>query len=84
MQDNRMYTVEIEASNPDGTIWQALAPAETVTAFNGETAEQVAAFAATNQDIADGDHWRVRVWEGRDADTGAEPAAEFYGCHMGS
>lgn len=69
------YTVVVEAGNADGTIWQSLAPAETAT---GETAEAVSEWAATNQTLADGGHWRVRVWDGPDADTASEPDAEHY------
>lgn len=67
------WTVQIEAST-DGQIWQALHPAETTT---GAAAEQVATDVAANQTVADGGLWRVRVWTGRDADTGTEPAAEW-------
>jgi len=67
------YTVEIQAGDERGDVWQALHPAETVTALEGESAEQIAAFAATNQTVADGGNWRVCVWEGADADTGSEP-----------
>lgn len=69
------YTVVVEASNADGTIWQALAPAETA---EGDTTESVAQWTATNQTVADGDNWRVLVWDGADADTNAKPAYEYY------
>lgn len=65
---NRIYTVIVEAGNEDGTAWQSMEPSETVTTFNGETAQQVAEFTAANQSVADGFRWRVRVWEGHDAD----------------
>lgn len=68
------YMVQIEASNAEGTIWQALLPAEAVE-YDG-TAPAVAEMTAANQNVADGDGWRVRVWEGAEA-TG-EPAAEYY------
>ena len=68
------YTVEIQASNADGTIWQAMAPAETVTA---ENAEEAARDTAANQNIAEGDNWRVAAWEGAEADTATEPAATY-------
>jgi hypothetical protein len=67
------YIVEIQASNSDGTIWQALAPAETVTTDDA-SAEEVAREVAGNQNIAEGGNWRVCVWDGADADTGTEPA----------
>lgn len=67
------YTIEIQASNDDQTIWQTLAPAETID--SDDTAAEVAAEVAANQTIAEGSNWRVRVWEGADADTGTEPAA---------
>lgn len=68
------YTVEIQASNADRTIWQALAPAETIE--TDDTAAEVAADTAANQNLAEGSDWRVRVWEGDDADTATEPTAE--------
>lgn len=58
--------------------WVALAPAETVTGAPGAAGE-IAAAALTNQTVTDpGDDGpiRVRVWEGADADTSTEPAAE--------
>lgn len=72
------YTVQVEASNADRSIWQALAPAENVTALNGETARDIAEMVASNQNIADGDNWRVRVWDGADADTSSTPDVEHY------
>lgn len=69
------YTVRIEASNSDGTIWQALAPAENVT--EDATAAEIAEWTASNQDVAEGTGWRVRVWNGADADEHSEPAAEY-------
>lgn len=68
------YTVAIQASNADQSIWQTLAPAETVE--TDDTADELAAEVAAHQNLADGSNWRVRVWEGEDADTGVEPAAE--------
>jgi len=67
------YTVEIQASNADRTTWQTLAPAETIT--TDDTAAEVAADVAANQNIAEGNNWRVRVWN--EAITGLEPAAEY-------
>lgn len=71
------YTVEIQASNDQREVWQALMPAETVDLADygpGATAETIARDTATNQNVADGDHWRIVVWEGDDADTADEPA----------
>ncbi|WP_018214728.1 hypothetical protein [Salinispora vitiensis] len=68
------YTIEIQASNHDGGIWQALAPSENVE--SDDTAAEVAAEVAAHQTIADGSNWRVRVWRGSDADTGSEPDGE--------
>jgi hypothetical protein len=31
-----------------------------------------------NQNVADGDDWRVRVWNGADADTSDAPDGERY------
>lgn len=77
-----VYTVEIQVSGEDGRIWQAMHPAETVTAFNGETAAQIAHFAACNTDMVDGTNWRVAVWHGRNADTSTEPARVLDGSDL--
>jgi len=68
------YTVLVEAGTADGADWQALAPPATTT---GDSAAEVARWTAANQDVIEG-NWRVRVWEGSDADTSAEPTAEVY------
>jgi hypothetical protein len=68
------YTVEIVASNANGLTWQAMAPAETVTA---ESAAEAARITAQNQNIAEGDNWMVRAWDGADADTSTYPAAQY-------
>jgi hypothetical protein len=68
------YTVLVEAGDADGTAWQALAPPDTTV---GDSAAEVARWTATNQDVAEG-HWRVRVWDGSNADTTADPSAEVY------
>jgi prevent-host-death family protein len=75
IKEPTVYTVEIQASNAEGTIWQALAPAETVEST--DSADQVAADVAQNQNIAEGDNWRVVVWEGDNADTGVDPVAVY-------
>jgi hypothetical protein len=69
------YTVLIEASDSREESWQALAPAE--VASSDDSAAEVASWVAGNQNVADGDHWRVRVWHGADADTSTEPAVEY-------
>jgi hypothetical protein len=69
------YTVEIQASDADRDIWQALHPAENGT---GDSAEEIARWTAGNQNVADGPNWRVCVWNGHDADTGTEPAHVLY------
>jgi hypothetical protein len=69
------YTVLIEASDEDQTSWQALAPAENVQ--EDGSACEVAEMTALDQNIAVGSWWRVRIWEGANADTGTEPAAEW-------
>lgn len=61
-----IYTIQIEAASTDGKTWQAIHPAETVEAEPGETATDIAKWTASNQTIADGDLWRVVVWEGDD------------------
>lgn len=74
------YTVQVEASNADGTIWQAVAPSETVNlTAPGWTPQKVAEMAARDQTEADGHNWRVRVWTGGNADTSSASAAEIYG-----
>lgn len=68
------YTVEIQAGNDDGTIWQAMHPAENIN-DNG-SAEQVALDVFGNQNLLDDSDgpWRIAVWNGSDADTGLKPA----------
>ena len=68
------YTVLIEAGNNDHTIWQAMDLPETVT--TDDTADEFAKQTADHQNIAEGSNWRVRVWNGADADTATEPDAE--------
>lgn len=64
------YTVQIEASTADGGIWQALAPSEQITSTGN--AEDVAEITAADQNVAEGNDWRVVVWEGDRAE--GEPA----------
>lgn len=69
------YTVEIQGTS--GSAWQALAPAETIDASTLDqdlTAEDVAAFVADNQTVAEGTDWRICVWGGAEADTKTTPA----------
>lgn len=70
-----LYTVEIQAGNDDGTIWQAMEPAETV--MDSGSAEQVALDTIGNQTILDltegGGPWRIAVWNGANADTKTAP-----------
>jgi len=68
------FTVEIQAGNADGTIWQAMAPAENIDRV--ETASDVAFDVLHNQNVLDEDgvgHWRIVVWIGTDADTSCSP-----------
>ena len=79
-----MYTVEIQVSNEDGSIWQAAHPAETCDA---DTATDAAVWTATNQTVVDREGpggWRVQAWAGADADTGLQPDAEVYGWYPGA
>jgi len=69
------YTVQIEASDEARETWQAMAPAETIEADNPLDAARM---TAANRTIADGDHWRVAVWEGADADTESTPVGRWY------
>lgn len=70
------FTIEIQASNADGTIWQALEPAEDVdgTPWGYTSAAHIAQMVASHQNLAEGEGWRVCVWNGADADTGIDPA----------
>ena len=77
-----MYTIEIQATD-DGEIWQTIDSPETVTDLDAAdmgytSAADVARDTAYNQTIAEGEDWRVRVWEGEDPDLGADPAGECY------
>lgn len=70
------FTVEVQASNTDGTAWQALEPAEFVDTSGwgaNWTAEQVAQTTAEHQTIAE-KPYRIAVWEGRNVDAAAEPS----------
>jgi hypothetical protein len=67
------FTVLVEAGTNEGE-WLALAPPQSTA---GDSAAEVARWTATEQDVTEGS-WRVRVWDGRDADISAEPAAEVY------
>lgn len=68
------YTVQIEASDADATIWQAVSLSEDVT--DPGTAQDVAEAVANNQNVAY-DNWRVLVWNGAAADTSTTPAYVF-------
>lgn len=72
------YTVQVEASDAEGAVWQAVHPAEHVTGKPGESAMEVARWVGTNQLAAVGANWRVRVWPGVQADTSTDPAAVVY------
>lgn len=61
------WTVQIEAANASGEIWQALHPAETMQ--EEATAQEVAEMVVQNQTIVDPHDsglWRVLVWAGSD------------------
>lgn len=69
------FTVQIQAGNEDGTIWQAIEPAETV--HDDGPADQLALDVIANQNVldltADGGPWRIAIWAGHDADTSTTP-----------
>jgi hypothetical protein len=70
------FTVEIQARNADGTIWQAMEPAETIDTSGWGTdwtAEEVARTTVDHQTIAE-KPYRVAVWAGTNADTSTEPS----------
>lgn len=73
--EGRRYTVVVEVSDEAGELWQAAHPSENAC---GDSAAEVARWVATNQTVAEGGGWRVRVWAGHDADTKVGPAAEYY------
>jgi prevent-host-death family protein len=64
------HVVVIEASNADGSIWEAVEAAGIVrTSHPEETADDIAAWVVQNQNAATGPGAaRVRVWEGADLD----------------
>ncbi len=83
----KTYTIQIEVgSQPQAgphvqdTVWQAIAPSETVTDDHPDfgTAQGVADAVAANQNATNADLWRVLVWNGVDADTSTKPAAITY------
>lgn len=64
---SRTYTVEVQARSTDSTIWQAVAPAETIDAMDAEEAARV---TVDNQNVIDphGEGpWRIVAWKGNDA-----------------
>lgn len=67
------YYVEIQAGNREGTSWQTVAPADPVTDWDG-SAQELADWVASNQNVANGDRWRVLIWDSED--THGEPVAE--------
>ena len=67
------YTVLIEEHNDATDTWQALAPPENVT--DDGTAEEVGRFRAGHDTNDAAGLWRVRVWEGADADLDQPEAA---------
>jgi len=70
-----LQTVEIQASDAAGRIWQALTPADNVHAA---TPRDAALDVAYGQNIADGSGWRVCAWYGPNADIGARPDYVHY------
>lgn len=58
-------TIAIEARGANGD-WQRVAPAETIN--DPDPADVIAQACAANQNIAEGDDWRVRVWIGEDTE----------------
>jgi hypothetical protein len=71
--DMNEYTVVVEAADETGDGWQPLAPAENVT--NDGTADEVARWTADNHTMGGAGNWRVRVWDGADADQSTPEAA---------
>jgi hypothetical protein len=60
------YTVIIEERDDEAGTWLPLGPAENVT--DEGTAEAVARWTADNDTMEAAGVWRVRVWDGADAD----------------
>ena len=67
------YTVLIEEHDDSEDAWLPLAPAENVE--NEGTAEELARWTADNDTMAAAGGWRVRVWDGPDADPSAPESA---------
>lgn len=67
------FTMLVEVSG-EGR-WDALEPAST-RAFEGSAGELAAEVIAQSRERAG--QWRVRVWEGANADTSGAPAVEQY------
>jgi hypothetical protein len=66
------YTVIIEERD-DAGAWLPLAPPETVS--DEGTADEVARWRAGNDTMAAAGVWRVRVWDGADADPDSPEAS---------
>jgi hypothetical protein len=60
------YTVIIEERDEEADTWVALGPAENVS--DEGTAEELARFTADNDTMEAAGLWRIRVWDGADAD----------------
>lgn len=54
------YEIRIQASNDEGDIWQDM---EMDSSDDYADPAELAADVAANQNIAEGDHWRVRIAE---------------------
>jgi hypothetical protein len=81
------FTVEIQASNASGDVWQAMMPAEIVRTNEGDNdaydtedgAFELARDVYNNQNVAEGAGVRVCVWHGDNADTGSDPDVVYAG-----
>jgi hypothetical protein len=67
------YTVLIEELDESADTWLPLAPPENVD--NEGTADEVARWTAENDTMAVAGKWRIRVWDGADADADTPEAA---------
>lgn len=75
--EGQLYTVQAQVSVDNGAAWLSVYPTENVVVEWETPAAEVAEQVAANQQVADRGRWRVRVWDGLNADTSTEPAGEL-------
>lgn len=76
------YTVQIQASNAAGDIWQPMRPAETIRDVT-DSPEKLARDVAATEIASDDGNWRIVVWSGADADITVAPVHVYTATPIG-